>query len=198
MEPSSVKVTNICAKFNTGCYLNLDEIYTNEQYLILINKKYDISKFSGLTAKYLDTKITFMIYYTGNVVITGGKIESDIENAVNDLVLLLHLIGPYEAKVINLKFTNYCGSYRFGSKVDILKLCKDKPKVCDYNTELFTSMKYIIDKKRLTVTRNGVIFGTGFKSRDHLNTIFNDAITGILPYISKLNDNKLIENGTTK
>jgi TATA-box binding protein (TBP) (component of TFIID and TFIIIB) len=193
MSASGVQITNICAKFNIGCNLNLDEILTNDYYLCLTKKKFNRIKYSGLTAKYFDTKITFMLFSTGNVIITGAKTCESIENAAYELAFTLHYIGPYEAKVVNLKITNYCGSYRFGSNIDINRICIERSTQCDYNPELFTSMKYIIDNKKLTLTHKGVLFGTGFKTKEDMTDIFNKAIKEVEPYMRK-SDEIAIEN----
>ena len=152
---------------------------------MLHNKRYHPSKYSGLTAKYVNTKLTFMIFKSGNVVITGGKTEKLIEEAANDLIYVLRLLGGYETKLLNFKFTNFCASHKFTSKIDLHKLCLERKDQCDYEPQIFTSLKYNIENKKLTLTHNGVLFGTGFKSREQINQIFDKAINELTPYLSE-------------
>ena len=178
----NVDITNICAKFSTGCVLDLDEILNNEHYYILNYKKYKKNVFSALIAKYNELKLTFLIFSNGNIIITGAKSVKECENAIYDLVFTLNLIGPYSASILNYCVTNYCAKINMGKHVNFEKLCSSEDQA-EYTPEIFISVKYKINNRNLTVTRKGIIFGVGFKTPEEANDCLTIAYNRVKPYL---------------
>ena len=177
-----IKITNICSKFQTNCDLDLDELFDNDYYLIFSSKKYDKNKFSALICKYLNTKLTFLIFRTGTVVMVGAKSRKQSLHAANDLVYLLRLLSRYNAIVSCFHVTNYCFSAKLGQSIDLNKMKQDFPKQLFYEIELFINAKFHLNKYKYTITHKGKIFGTGFKNKSLIKPHLKQLITLIKPY----------------
>ena len=179
----SVKITNICALFTIDCQLNLENILTNDNFSILTNKKYNKQNFSGLIAKYKSTKTTFLIFHTGKICITGGQSIYQINNLVNELINCLNTNG-YNATLNYLKFTNFCGSgklLRHLTTKDIQLIKQTFNLNCEYETEIFPSIKFNYENFKYTITRKGIVFATGFKS-------INSTIENIKKVVKLINE----------
>ena len=178
-------VSNICAKFNTGCEIELNDIIDNDQFIIFKSKKYDASRFSGLVAKLSDSKITLIIFKSGVVIQVGGKTEKELLDTAYDFAFLLAMLLNYRSNVVNFNVTNICGSADFGQRIDLNKLYSDRKKQCSYEVELYVNMKYRINGRCLTICHTGKIFGTGFKSIAELNEIFSECYNEVSAYLIK-------------
>ena len=177
-----VKVTNICARLETGCTLDLDEILNNPEYFCLSSKKYEKNKFSALIAKYREKKLTFLIFKTGVIVVTGGQNQKSIKLAVKDFIYQLNTIGDYKAKIKKFKFTNYCISTNFNKNIDLEKLAKEKPQKTAYFVELFVNAKFNFQDKIFTLSHTGKVFTTGLKSKKGMNDLIKDLRIELKPY----------------
>ena len=180
-----LKVTNICAKFNTNCKLDLKEILNNDQFIIFKSKKYLPNKFSGLIAKLYDSNTTLLIFQSGAIIIVGGKCMSDLENTAYDFVFLLNMLSLAQASVKDFKITNICASTDIKSRIDLTNLYANRIRKCSFEPEIFIHMKYKVNGKILTITHKGKIFGTGFKNFDEMNQTFKIAYKEIEPYLIK-------------
>ena len=75
-----VEVTNIVASGSVGGRLNLNSIiFTFE------NTEYEPEQFPGLVYKMPETNVTFLLFGTGRVVITGAKSQKEIMTTVHRL-----------------------------------------------------------------------------------------------------------------
>ena len=157
-----IKITNICARFSTNCSLNLNELYLCPHFVQFSSKTYDQSKFSALICKICNTSLTYLIFKTGVVVITGGKSKSVIKQSVNDFIIGLIMFLNLKAKAKKFRITNMCFSTRFQHKIDLIKFAK-QDKSLIYEIEIFANAKYRQNEHTFTITHNGSIFGTGFK-----------------------------------
>ena len=178
-------ITQVCAKLNIGTNLDLMEILNNDQYLILNKKKYEPHKFSALICKYMETNLTFLIFKTGNIIITGAKDKCQVNDAINDLVLMLNLIGHVDAKIIEWKITNYCAKFEFNNNINIERLIENRMTQCEYEPEIFANLKYKLNGHKFTICRHGCIFATGFKNIRELNKNFKQISKQIDPFIIK-------------
>ena len=70
------KITNICAKFRVKGRIDLNSLYENQHFSMFSSKKYNPNRLSALIAKYLDTKLTFLIFPNGFVCMTGKHVNS--------------------------------------------------------------------------------------------------------------------------
>ena len=160
-------ITNICANARVDRNFNLQNLL-NEQTPLFISKKYNPRSFSGLIAK--DGNVTFLIFYNGKIVITGGRNEQEMKNSVNELA------NYFNTKIIYFKFTNYCASIRINQKIKLESIAIKYPRISSYEIELFPALKMSYLKNKFTIHRNGVIFATGFKSKNEAKSKFRKII----------------------
>jgi len=76
-KKSDIKVQNMVASGSVGGKLNLNEIVFKFE-----NTEYEPEQFPGLVYKMPDSHITFLLFGTGKVVVTGAKSEKEILEAV--------------------------------------------------------------------------------------------------------------------
>lgn len=79
-EDPNVKVQNMVASGSVGGALDLNEIIFKFE-----NTEYEPEQFPGLVYHLPNSHITFLIFGTGKVVITGGKSEGEMKKAVHVL-----------------------------------------------------------------------------------------------------------------
>lgn len=87
-EETDIKVQNMVASGSVGGPLNLNEIIFKFE-----NTEYEPEQFPGLVYHLPNSHITFLIFGTGKVVITGGKSEKEMEESVHLLRKQLEEIG---------------------------------------------------------------------------------------------------------
>lgn len=89
-EPD-MEVTNIVASGSVGGKLNLNSIIFNFD-----NTEYEPEQFPGLVYKMPDSHVTFLLFGTGRVVITGAKSQKEIIDSVHELRRQLIEAGELE------------------------------------------------------------------------------------------------------
>ena len=90
-EKPDIEVTNIVASGSVGGRLNLNSIiFTFE------NTEYEPEQFPGLVYKMPNTHVTFLLFGTGRVVITGAKSQKEIMESVRELRRQLIEAGELE------------------------------------------------------------------------------------------------------
>jgi len=72
-----VEIQNVVASGSVGGKLNLNEIIMKFE-----NTEYDPEQFPGLVYKPANTHITFLLFGTGKVVITGAKSEKETKEVI--------------------------------------------------------------------------------------------------------------------
>lgn len=87
-EKPDIEVQNMVASGSVGGPLNLNEIIFKFE-----NTEYEPEQFPGLVYHLPNSHITFLIFGTGKVVITGGKSEEEMKEAVHTLRKQLEEIG---------------------------------------------------------------------------------------------------------
>ncbi len=75
-----VKVQNIVASINLGGRIHLEEAARQLPRTI-----YEPEQFPGAMVRVPDPKVVFLLFSSGKLVCTGGKTETDVHRAVNDL-----------------------------------------------------------------------------------------------------------------
>ena len=90
-EEPDITVQNMVASGSVGGPLNLNEIIFKFE-----NTEYEPEQFPGLVYHLPNSHITFLIFGTGKVVITGGKSEEEMKEAVHILRKQLEEIGELE------------------------------------------------------------------------------------------------------
>ena len=179
-----VNLTNMCARFSTGCPLDLEEIKNNEFYLMLSSKKFK-KRFSALICKYKETNLTFLIFKTGTVCLVGGRSRQQLKNATYDLVYLLRTIGLYSANVNEYRLTNICVATNFNKRIDLIKLAENKPLQVSYETEIFVNAKYKQNGYVFTITHRGNAFCTGFKNKESIKEQMKILYKDLKPYFKE-------------
>jgi len=91
----------INSNFNCGFYINRDVLFETLKFKYKINCIYDPCSYPGIQCKYLykNTKISFMIFRTGSVLIVG-KCEDDILNEIYEFVKKI-LFDEYDSIFIS-------------------------------------------------------------------------------------------------
>ena len=89
-EPE-IEVTNIVASGSVGGKLNLNEIIFKFD-----NTEYEPEQFPGLVYKMPNSHVTFLLFGTGRVVITGAKSEEETIESVHELRRQLIAQGELE------------------------------------------------------------------------------------------------------
>jgi transcription initiation factor TFIID TATA-box-binding protein len=76
-KKADIEIQNMVASGSVGAKLNLNEIVFKFE-----NTEYEPEQFPGLVYKLPDSHITFLLFGTGKIVITGAKSEKEIEESV--------------------------------------------------------------------------------------------------------------------
>ena len=168
----SFKVTNVCAKFNLN--RNVDLRLLRDSSLDCISSvKYEPWRFSAAICKYKENKLTFLVFRNGSVVIVGAKsVEQAIQSA-EDFVVSFSNINCLK----DFKITNVCCAASLTFHVNLVKLVQSDPDKSCYEPELFANMNYIFEDIKFTISHNGKVFGTGFKTESQAIGIFQRLIT---------------------
>jgi transcription initiation factor TFIID TATA-box-binding protein len=78
-----IKVQNIVASANIHAVLNLNSIAIG---LGLENIEYEPEQFPGLVYRLSEPKVVVLLFGSGKLVITGGRVPEDAANAVDQIV----------------------------------------------------------------------------------------------------------------
>ena len=178
----SIKINNICGKFNLNCNLKLDSIM-NKNYEKLNNKKYNKKTFSALIAKYNNTKLTVLLFSNGRIILTGAKFEAEMEKC---LLYLIEVFAIGDKNVTDLKITNICASTSLKKPINLRKMAEENGEICSYEPELFPGLFAKISNHKFIIHHSGKIFTTGIKDKNIINQLFKDLYKIIYPYIKNI------------
>jgi len=79
LEHPTVAVTNIVCSYDMGRNINLNRVVMS---LSLETIEYEPEQFPGLVYRIHDPKIVALLFSSGKIILTGGKIMDDIERGV--------------------------------------------------------------------------------------------------------------------
>ncbi|WP_440951215.1 TATA-box-binding protein [Methanosphaerula subterraneus] len=85
-DTPDVAVTNMVCSYDLGKYINLNKVVIT---LNLENIEYEPEQFPGLVYRISDPKIVALLFSSGKIILTGGKIMEDIERGVAFLEQML-------------------------------------------------------------------------------------------------------------
>ncbi len=85
-----LKVTNIVCTYDLGFPLNLVRI--TMALMDTDQVEYEPEAFPGLVCRIADPKIVFLLFSSGKIVITGGKIIEDVKTGLNILMEKLNVV----------------------------------------------------------------------------------------------------------
>ncbi|MGC9308712.1 MAG: TATA-box-binding protein, partial [Thermoplasmatota archaeon] len=88
MDDAAVTVENMVASTKIADELDLIELAKN-----LSDTKYQPKVFPGLILHMAEPKVTFLLFSTGTMVLTGAKTQNDIQKAVGKLLDMLRQTG---------------------------------------------------------------------------------------------------------
>jgi transcription initiation factor TFIID TATA-box-binding protein len=77
-----VAVTNIVCSYDIGRFINLNRVVAK---LSLEAIEYEPEQFPGLVYRLDDPKVVVLLFGSGKLIITGGKVSDDAERAVNKI-----------------------------------------------------------------------------------------------------------------
>src|SRR5450759_4035669 len=83
MDKPEIKIQNIVASANLGRVLNLNAIAIG---LGLENIEYEPEQFPGLVYRLSEPKVVVLLFGSGKLVVTGGRVPEDAANAVDRIV----------------------------------------------------------------------------------------------------------------
>ena len=165
IDLDKILITNICAKINFECKLNLKIIRSEDG--IFNNFNYDPSVFSALRFGYKNSKIKILLFSNGRTNIIGAKTIGQIDECVKNLMFLLKNYDPVQN---HFEIYNICTSINLSCKIDLVKLAKFHKKYASYEPELFAGIVFDNGKKlKFMIHRTGIIFATGFKSMKEIH-----------------------------
>ena len=184
-----IRITNVCARFNINFKLDLEDILNNNKFDELFSSKvFNKSKFSALIAKFKGTKLTFLLFSSGTIVLVGGKSQTHIKESIKEFKNLLNIIYNVKIEITHYKITNYCCAADFKRRIDIVSLAKEFPLCTSYETELFVNARFKqyneMTKQNVifTISHKGNVFCTGVSDRKNINNEFNKLYTTLKPF----------------
>lgn len=187
----NIKITNACGRFNTGCKLNLSDIYENNQFIQFSSKTYNRKRFSALICKVCESSMTLLIFSSGVTVVVGSKSRKAIRDVAEDFVFCLIMLMNYNAKVLDFRITNLCFSTEFGQNIDFTLFAKED-KGLSYEVEIFVNAKYKQNGYVFTITHKGKVYACGFKKKKHIIRETKILFEKLKKYI-KINNNNNIQ-----
>jgi transcription initiation factor TFIID TATA-box-binding protein len=104
-DSPQVRVNNMVCSYDLGFPLNLVRIT-----MALMDQErveYEPESFPGLVCRISDPKIVFLIFSSGKIVITGGKIMDDVKTGLNILIEKLSIIYSDIQKIENYQVSSY-------------------------------------------------------------------------------------------
>jgi len=96
-ENPQLKVTNIVCTYDLGLPLNLVRI--TMALMDTDQVEYEPEAFPGMICRISDPKIVFLLFSSGKIVITGGKIIDDVKTGLNILMEKLSVVDPRIRKI---------------------------------------------------------------------------------------------------
>ena len=129
----------------------------NEVRVKFSNCRYDKNRFSGAIVKFVDPKITVLLFSTGSAVITGGKTREDVVIVVKKLTKLLRS-WKYKPLPKDLRLRNVVAACSTGFPVNLYALYEDRSSYCVWELELFSGLKYKRARNNSVVA---VVFSSG-------------------------------------
>ena len=184
-----IKITNVCARFNINFKPDLENILINNKFDELFSSKvFNKSKFSALIAKFKGTKLTFLLFSSGTVVLVGGKTQKHIKESIKEFINLLNNIYSVKIEVTHYKITNFCCAADFKKQIDLVSLTRAFPLCTSYETELFVNARFKqyneMTKKVVifTISHKGNVFCTGLSERKNINDEFNKLYNTLEPF----------------
>ncbi len=90
LDTPHVAVNNMVCSYDLGFPLNLDRItmaLMDHEYV-----EYEPEAFPGLVCRISHPKIVFLLFSSGKIIITGGKIIDDVKTGLNILMEKLDII----------------------------------------------------------------------------------------------------------
>lgn len=176
-----IKITNYCAVTHVGCRLKLNQIMRNDIHQFSskrYNPKQKPHAFSGLIAKYKNTKLTLLIFYNGKIIMTGGKSEEQLLACINDVITIFD--GAY---LKSFRINNICASLNINDKINLIQLAQAYPMLCSYEPELYPGIIMRHLDKKFTIHWTGKIFTTGHQSQQKIIKYFKQILKKIVLFI---------------
>ena len=172
-----IHMQNVVATFHLGVNeIDLLKLATTTQFV-----EYNPKKFAAATARILYPRTTALIFASGNMVCTGAKDELRARLASHKYVRLLRMAG-FNVKFCSFKIQNLVASteLRFLLKLD--ELSNDYGACAGYEPDLFPGLIMRIQNPKVVYLffRSGRIVITGARSREIIQTSFNDIYNNIL------------------
>lgn len=173
-----MKLQNIVATTNLGLELDLKKIALTAR-----NAEYNPKRFSAVIVRIRDPKTTALIFASGKMVITGAKTEHDSRLAARKYARIVQKIG-FAARFLEFKIQNMVSSCDVRFPVRLEGLVCAHAKFCSYEPELFPGLIYrmVQPKIVLLIFVSGKVVLTGAKSREDLQTAFNNIYSVLLMF----------------
>lgn len=183
-------IVNITAQFHMSVdWVNVHTITA----LLNIGAEYNPSRFVAATlrlriddtrlpyvpyAKSTDPssqEITFLIYNSGNIIITGTNKQPILQRSVWEFALMISRYTNIKAYPENIRIENIVCNYYLGFKIDLWKFTLSESDFCDYQPDNFPAAMYTECTRKnpkftALVNHTGRIIITGSRDkRDSIN-----------------------------
>jgi len=138
MDDAAVTVENMVASTKIADELDLIELAKN-----LSDTKYQPKVFPGLILHMAQPKVTFLLFSTGTMVLTGAKTQNDIQKAVGKLLDMLRQTGVQVIDTPDVRVRNIVASGDLQARLDLpaTALALGLENV-EYEPEIFPGLVY--------------------------------------------------------
>ncbi len=83
IESPQVAITNMVCSYDTGKKINLNKMMLTFN---LENIEYEPEQFPGLVYRLKDPNIVLLIFSSGKIILTGGKMIEDVKRAIDKMI----------------------------------------------------------------------------------------------------------------
>ncbi len=164
----SLKIVNVVAVVRLSTPLNLEALLGT-----LPDARYDPETFPGLFWK--NPPISYLLFWSGNVRITGAKSTEQVQKAISHLLRILTMAGYHAPSNPNWEIVNVVGTAYLGASL-LLEKVHSELKEAEYEPEQFPSViiRKLGGKVTALVFSSGKCVFTGGRTRDEIKSALND------------------------
>ncbi len=161
-----INIQNIVAAVDLFTTIDLVKIYhllIDEEGLYI---DYNPDKFPGVILKIKDPKVSCLIFYSGKLVITGGKTTDDVTKGVKEISKILKSVGTIITEEPEIVIHNIVASGNFNHKqlnLELIALWLDQSM---YEPEQFPGLIFRLKEPKtvLLLFQSGNLVCTGAKN----------------------------------
>ena len=176
------ELQNIVSTANLSIKLDLRKIALNCR-----NAEYNPKRFAAVIIRIREPKTTALIFSSGKMVITGAKSEDQSQVAAKKYAKMIKKVGYPAIKFQDFKVQNIVGSCDIRFPISLDSLNAEHANFSTYEPEIFPGLIYRMKSPKivLLIFASGKIVLTGAKTRQDIETAFNNMYNVLLKYKKK-------------